>query len=47
MPPEPKNKSGLLGNTKNVGSSLMILKMPKCEIFDLLDFNDVYVIKPL
>ncbi len=23
------------------------LKVPKCEIFDLFDFNDIYVIKSL
>jgi hypothetical protein len=45
MPTEPKNKSGLLGNTKNAVSNLMMLKVPKCEIFDLFDFNDVYVTK--
>ncbi len=28
-------------------SRLDSLKVPKCEIFDLLDFNDFYVIKSL
>jgi len=26
---------------------LMNLKVPKCEIFDLLDFNDFYIMKSL
>jgi hypothetical protein len=25
----------------------LVLKVPKCEIFDLFDFNDFYVIKSL
>jgi len=34
---------------KNVGLRIVLysLKVPKCEIFDLFDFNDFYVIKSL
>jgi hypothetical protein len=28
-------------------SAVITLKVPKCEIFDLFDFNDIYVIKSL
>ncbi len=31
----------------NMTDSKQILKVPKCEIFDLFDFNDFYVIKSL
>jgi len=35
----------VLGSLSNASPSL--LKVPKCEIFDLFDFNDFYVIKSL
>jgi hypothetical protein len=32
---------------RSITQSLCHLKVPKCEIFDLFDFNDFYVIKSL
>jgi hypothetical protein len=32
---------------ENLKVRAMILKVPKCEIFHLFDFNDFYVIKSL
>jgi hypothetical protein len=46
--PNKGQDPGIVGVGLQIGQqSTQELKVPKCEIFDLFDFNDFYVIKSL
>jgi hypothetical protein len=42
--PDPPHWSASI-NSHNLPYNICLLKVPKCEIFDLFDFNDFYVKK--